>query len=221
MPWSLEEENILREFYPKEGPKGLLVRLPHRSKIAINLRAFTLGVVFDNDSRFSPEEEAFIRDNYFIEGPTKIAKTMGRSFWAISNKAQRMQLLTKTKRGSEHAHYQGHGDIHGAFWTRIQRSAKERRRPFEITIQYAWELYEKQDRRCKLSCLPIKFPSYSQASDGTASLDRIDSTKGYVEGNVQWVHKDINMMKQDHSDVDFIALCRAVAQCNNGLRKNL
>ena len=48
---------------------------------------------------------------------------------------------------------------------------------------------------------------------GTASLDRIDSSKGYVKGNVQWVHKDINKMKTDFEQSIFIKLCKSVADC--------
>ena len=51
-------------------------------------------------------------------------------------------------------------------------------------------------------------------SDGTASLDRIDSSKGYIEGNIQWVHKDINRMKGDSSDNDFIKLCKIISDFN-------
>lgn len=41
----------------------------------------------------------------------------------------------------------------------------------------------------------------------TASLDRIDSSKGYIEGNVQWLHKDINRLKINYSDEDLIQIC--------------
>mgnify|MGYP007044016634 CR=1 FL=1 len=46
----------------------------------------------------------------------------------------------------------------------------------------------------------------------TASLDRIDSSKGYIEGNVQWVHKDINWMKQDFNEEYFIFLCSEITK---------
>ena len=45
----------------------------------------------------------------------------------------------------------------------------------------------------------------------TASLDRIDSNKGYIKGNVQWVHKDVNTMKMDHTQEEFIKICTMVA----------
>ena len=46
---------------------------------------------------------------------------------------------------------------------------------------------------------------------GTASLDRIDSSKGYIQGNIQWVHKRINQMKWDSEENDFINWCKLVA----------
>jgi hypothetical protein len=48
-------------------------------------------------------------------------------------------------------------------------------------------------------------------SDCTASFDRIDSSKPYELGNVQWVHAMVNMCKNKYSQDKFIAMCRAVA----------
>jgi archaellum component FlaC len=43
------------------------------------------------------------------------------------------------------------------------------------------------------------------------SLDRIDSKLGYIEGNVQWLHKDVNYMKQEYSQEYYIDICKKVA----------
>lgn len=51
--------------------------------------------------------------------------------------------------------------------------------------------------------------SKSELSD--KSLDRIDSKKGYVVGNVQWVHKDINRMKNTFPQDYFIQVCKQIA----------
>ena len=40
--------------------------------------------------------------------------------------------------------------------------------------------------------------------DKTASLDRINPLVGYIMGNVRWVHKIVNKMKGDLSDVEFM-----------------
>ena len=46
----------------------------------------------------------------------------------------------------------------------------------------------------------------------TASLDRIDSTKGYIEGNVQWVDKIVNAMKWNIPEKYFIEICKTIAK---------
>jgi hypothetical protein len=49
-------------------------------------------------------------------------------------------------------------------------------------------------------------------SDCTASFDRIDSSKPYEPGNVQWVHSMVNMCKNKYSQDKFISMCKAVSQ---------
>lgn len=44
----------------------------------------------------------------------------------------------------------------------------------------------------------------------TASLDRIDSTKGYIHGNLQWIHKDLNQMKSNRTQDEFLEWVRKV-----------
>ena len=43
-----------------------------------------------------------------------------------------------------------------------------------------------------------------------ASLDRIDSSIGYVEGNVQWVSKQANLSKHVMSMSELYEFCRKV-----------
>jgi hypothetical protein len=77
--------------------------------------------------------------------------------------------------------------------------------PFELTIEYLADLLDnKQGGLCAYTGLPISIRS------GTASVDRKDSSKGYIEGNVQWVHKDINMMKRHYTEEYFFHLCSLV-----------
>ena len=46
----------------------------------------------------------------------------------------------------------------------------------------------------------------------TASLDRLDNTKGYEVGNFQWVHKDINQIRGSLSIPDFMHWCKLIAE---------
>ena len=98
--------------------------------------------------------------------------------------------------------WSGAGTISGTYWGSILINARKRKLPVDLTIEEAWTLLENQHHTCALSGLALV--------TGTASLDRIDSTKGYTLGNVQWVHKLINRMKMDMTDSEFVRLCGAV-----------
>lgn len=112
-------------------------------------------------------------------------------------------LRTKTS-----SNWQGYKGVGKTYWSHVQKGAKgERgRRPisFEVSLEYIADLLEAQDYKCALSGLPIS------AKEHTASLDRIDSSKGYTEDNVQWLHKDINMMKRHYNQNYFIHMCKLV-----------
>jgi len=122
-------------------------------------------------------------------------------------------------KGDKHCQWKGCGEISGRFWKGIVRCANgsKKRRKIElgITIEDAWKLFLAQGRRCALSGLELKFPTRYVDRSGTASLDRIDSLLGYVMGNVQWVHKDINRMKSTLTQSRFIELCGLVAAHNS------
>ena len=90
-----------------------------------------------------------------------------------------------------------------------QRGGISRGYQWELTIEDVWELYQKQEGVCSLSGLPIGWSE--KGLTATASIDRIDSSEGYILENVQLVHKDINFMKQQFDQDYFINLCRAVA----------
>jgi hypothetical protein len=84
---------------------------------------------------------------------------------------------------------------------------------FTITIEFLWELIQKQDFKCAISGLPIQLTQSRRTGENmTASIDRRDSTKGYTPDNVQWVHKTINIMKNTLSEQEFIEFCKAVAK---------
>ena len=121
--------------------------------------------------------------------------------------------------GNKSKLWKGHGEISGAFFRDIRRGAEgckgRTRIQFSITIEYIWKLWEKQGGKCSLSGLPIELPR-TNAVRGTASLDRVRSDVGYVSGNVQWVHKDVNMMKRNLEQSHFIEMCEAVARCTAG-----
>lgn len=117
-------------------------------------------------------------------------------------------------KGNTNKLYKGCGNLTGHRWSSIRKSAKNRKLEFTITIQYAWDLLVKQDFKCAISGLDIILYDHWKRGNNTASLDRIDSNKGYVEENVQWVHKHINKIKQDFDEEYFKYLCSKIYQHN-------
>ncbi len=89
--------------------------------------------------------------------------------------------------------YKGYQDLSGKYWYDIKYSANKRNIAFcpKLTIKYAWELFLKQNKKCALSGLDIElYPDIKRRN--TASLDRIDNSKGYYRNNIQWLHKSVN-----------------------------
>jgi hypothetical protein len=100
--------------------------------------------------------------------------------------------------------------ISGTQFGTIKGNALRRNIEFSISIDDLIELAENQKFKCALSGIELIF-SNKYTIKKTASLDRIDSGKGYINGNIQWVHKDLNFMKSDFNQDRFIELCKAVA----------
>ncbi len=81
-----------------------------------------------------------------------------------------------------------------------------------LVIAEVINIFKAQKCKCAISGLPIRLGAMLYK---TASLDRIDSSKGYVISNVQWVHKDINRMKNNFNQEYFVGICKIISEFNN------
>jgi hypothetical protein len=127
--------------------------------------------------------------------------------------------LRKQNLGNTHPSYKGYKDLPRSVYNSIKNGAEIRKIKFDITIEYMWNLYIKQNKKCALSGLNIYFGNQSRNPEKkiekTASLDRIDSSKGYIEGNMQWINKKINIMKNKTNQKDFINMCKKIVEYYN------
>jgi hypothetical protein len=129
----------------------------------------------------------------------------------------RSEEAAESRKGFKNQSWKGYGELSGWFFHKFERGAKRREISFSTTIKDCWELFIKQQKKCALSGIPIELckRSNNQGSlDATASLDRIDSLKGYENGNVQWVHKTVNKMKNDIKQEVFLDFCRKISKMN-------
>lgn len=111
----------------------------------------------------------------------------------------------------------GHGDISGRYWADCIHGASARDLEFRITIEEAWNLFLQQNRRCAITGRELTFDPQTvrRKRNQTASLDRIDSSKGYTIDNVCWVDRKINYIKGNMHTDDFIKLCAEITRYQN------
>lgn len=88
-----------------------------------------------------------------------------------------------------------------------------RKFPAEISLEHLKALWEDQKGICPYSGIQLELPkSKNNNLITTASLDRIDSSKGYVEGNIQFVSGSINLMKNKLTHEQTIDLCKTISK---------
>lgn len=125
-----------------------------------------------------------------------------------------IKLTNRIKPHKKSKRFEDYEELYGVYWNSLFLQAKNSEREFTIDQKYVYDIFIKQKRKCAISGLPIYFAQITKEKQ-TASLDRIDSTKGYIKGNVQWVHKDINKLKSNWVEKKFIDLCNLISKNNS------
>lgn len=85
-------------------------------------------------------------------------------------------------------------NLHHHIVKRSNRLNKSNRVDVNISYEHLLSIYHSQQGKCALSGLPM---SHQFKDPRSISVDRIDSTNGYVVGNVQLVCKAFNLMKNN------------------------
>jgi hypothetical protein len=97
----------------------------------------------------------------------------------------------------------------------ILKLCRQRNKDFHLTLEYLKELWESQDGICPFTGFELEARTYDGKSDNplnirSASLDRIDNSKGYVKGNVRFVSVMFNFARNKFSDEEVIEFAQAV-----------
>jgi len=157
-----------------------------------------VSVVKLDDGRYAKpcpqcnEQQTYLRKNYAEE-----SFKLGKLCKSCSNKI------------TDNCHRGFYEEIRTSWLTKCKIGAEFRNLKWELSEEYIWQLYLSQDKKCSLTDKSIGWSK--EGPIHTASIDRIDSSEGYIIGNVQLVHKDINFMKQQYSQEYFIEMCKLVA----------
>jgi hypothetical protein len=99
----------------------------------------------------------------------------------------------------------------------LRSKASYRRKGEEVISLDALELlWGAQQGLCALTGWPMTMELANGVVPTNCSIDRVDSSDGYVVGNVQLVCRAANVAKSNLSTEEFVKLCRAVLEKANG-----
>lgn len=88
---------------------------------------------------------------------------------------------------------------------------RKRKHKIDIDANYLETLWNTQNNLCAISKIPIHIKQFGYKNTPfTASLDRIDSSKGYIKNNVQFVAYSINLAKNSFKDYEVIELLETI-----------
>lgn len=101
---------------------------------------------------------------------------------------------------------------------KVKNRSKSKNREYDIDLQYLKEVWENQKGKCPYLKRKLVLPLTDQSHDKSnpnliASLDRIDSSKGYVKGNIQFISTTLNFAKNKYSEnvlLDLIEMCATI-----------
>lgn len=116
-----------------------------------------------------------------------------------SNGPSELNRLTTSQRSLGNEYGSKYTSSERDFCTYIRR-VNSRRWPSDLSLEFLMELWDEQEGLCAFSLIPLEHPKKSKSFNTQASLDRIDSTKGYLQGNVQFVSASLNLAKGARSD---------------------
>ena len=93
------------------------------------------------------------------------------------------------------------------------RKAKSRNKECDLTLEYLKEVWENQDGVCGYTGMKLTHHMWNTTKiPTTASLDRIDSSLGYVRGNVQFVSVMANFAKSDFTHEEMVLFCKSISE---------
>lgn len=96
--WSVEDENMMRQYYPSMGVKVKSMLSVDRSRNAIKMKAQKLGLVCNQIKKWSKEDKVFLKENYGVLDTEVIAEKLNRTKASIITMANSMNIVSKANK---------------------------------------------------------------------------------------------------------------------------
>jgi hypothetical protein len=174
-------------------------------ELVIHGKYFYLGL-YEN-----PETAAKVYDKFIIENNGRVIQLNFPEVYNIDKKAvlrQREKQRRLKKEYKIQSNQTNEGNYFNILCSKIKSRALIRGLDFNLTPEYVRNVYLNQNKKCAITGISLYYPFDKERNNiNGISVDRVDSTKGYTEDNIQIVSLQVNKMKSDLSMNDFIHLC--------------
>lgn len=121
-----------------------------------------------------------------------------------------LKCSRKNYRGAKNPRFNGFKEITGLFWRGIKGNAKVRNLTLDVSKEDLYNKLIEQNHKCYYTNLDIYISQFNSDKETTASVDRLDSNKGYTKDNIVWCHKKVNIMKMNLTVEEFVEFCRLI-----------
>lgn len=140
--------------------------------------------------------------------------SMTPEFWQKQYKKQKKTFDIKSQSGNRLDEF----SPFRTFLNSGRASIKKHKNEINIDVTYLKEQWERQNGICPYTRLKMILPKttseYKIKSLRKASLDRIDSSKGYIKGNVEFVCMAVNLAKVNHTKEEMIQFFKDTLSIN-------
>ena len=102
------------------------------------------------------------------------------------------------------------------FYNDARKSAARRGIEFSISEEYYRSVWTKQNGKCAVSGIPLTLThgTRQEQNPTKVSTDRIDNSKGYIEGNIHLVTWQVNTAKGTWALSQLLELCKNIVNHN-------
>lgn len=213
-PWTENDLNILKEFYPEYGYKRCQELLPQKTKRAIISQANRLGIVRSSTLRFKEEglnkrrtaqysdtiicfecQEELDVSNFRLRD----TKNRPGHRCTVCKNCEKVRL---SKLRSEPRRYLG----------TILSGIKSRDPQTNLDLDFLYDLLKKQNYECGLTKIKMTTLVGEGCIETNISVDRIDPLKNYTKDNVRLVCVWANRARCRLTDKDFFNFCLQVTK---------
>jgi len=160
------------------------------------------GRLFTKETRYVTRAEKLGRKNYCTRLCLGVSnyKNLPKDWNGSEKNKEQLKLVCNNRR-----------DEYSLFKP-ILNSCRRRNKECDLDLPFLKKLWEDQQGKCPITGVKLQLKQ-SYNKNYQASLDRIDSSKGYIKGNVRYTSVSVNWLKSNLNDVhlkEFVEICKMV-----------